>query len=400
MTTTAFKYAALDQSGRRKEGTVTALDQGDAFRRISASGLRPVTLRVSGGQTDIRTTRISLRDLAHFTYQFAVLVEANIPVVDGLHSIAEQESDPAMTAVIEDIARSITSGRSITDSIAIYRPLFGDAYVETVRAAESSAQLGPVLARLAETLERKHETNREFRAALTYPICVVAALVLASAFLLLFVVPKFGGMFAARQIDLPLPTIIVMGFSDLLREYWYVTVSLVLGGAFLIRYAWRNPQHHLRLDAAFHRVPVIREVLRATAVSRFAHVLSVCLRSGLMLPESLDMAARASGRPVMQEELLRVRRAIDQGSRPSEALTQCTYLPAFTRRMLASGGQADDLARMCDVVARHYDRELRNLTRNVATLIEPMLIAGLAGIVLLIALAIFLPMWEMSTVIG
>jgi len=400
MTTTAFRYRALDQEGRARRGLVSALDRNDAYRQLSATGLRPMTLRGTRANTESRPQKISLRDLAHFTYQFSVLVEANIPIVEGLHSIAEQESDPAMTGVIEDIARSITSGKSVTESIAVYRTLFGDAYVETIRAAESSAQLGPVLARLAETLERRHENNREFRAALTYPICVVGALILASAFLLLFVVPKFGGMFASRQIDLPLPTILVMGFSDFLRGYWYIVAGAIIAGVLIIRRCWNDPKQVVRIDSLLHRIPVFSDVLRATAVSRFSHVLSACLRSGLMLPESLEMSARASGRPMMRIALQKVRHDIDEGLRPSDALRKCTYLPAFTRRMLASGGQADDLARMCDVVARHYDRELKHLTRSIATLIEPVLIAGLAGIVLLIALAIFLPMWEMTAVIG
>ncbi|MCI0365425.1 MAG: type II secretion system F family protein [Phycisphaerales bacterium] len=399
MSELAFQYQAIDRKGGKTKGVLRASDRNDAYRQVRAAGLQPLNIKAVRSREG-RRKRVTIKDLSHVTYQFSVLLEARISIIDGLRSIAEQENNHRLRRVLNDVADRIAAGASVTDAIGTYRDLFGEVYVETVRAAEASGNMTLILSSLAEMLDRQYEISKNVKGALMYPICVIAALCLAVLFLMLFVVPKFGTMFAARGIELPVPTKILIGFSDFVRTYWYA----ILGGGFglfwSVRKSWRNPITRRKMDTFMHRVPFLRSVLKGVAISRFANVLGISLRSGLNLMQSLEMAGRASGRPLMVADAEKMREQVNLGGRLVDVLLTCSYLPAFTKRMLAAGEEAAELPKMCAVVARHYDREVTHLTKNVTTVIEPIMIVGLAGVVLLVALAIFLPMWNMTALIG
>ena len=401
MTQLSFNYRALNTSGKKVRGVVHAEDEREAYRQIVASGLQP--LKVNADRSEARGVvgrSVSSRDLAHLTFQFAVFMQARIPIADGLRSIAEQERNSRLRHVIEDVAAQIESGSSVSASLAPYRDLFGDVYVETIRAAEKSGNMIKVLNHLAEMLDSSYETTKRVKGALMYPACVVVALALAVTFLTIFVVPRFATMFASRGLALPLPTQIIVSFSDFVRSSW----PILLGGLFLgvlgVRWAWRHPVLRQRLDTWLHRIPGIGQILRHVAISRFAHIFGLTLQSGLSVLDALDMAGRASGRPLMQADAQKMKQQVNRGGSISDVVFTCTYLPAFARRMIVAGVEAAELPRMCEIIARHYDRELEYLTRNIATVIEPILIVGLAGIVLLVALAFFLPMWDMGVLIS
>ncbi len=400
MSQLAFQYKAINPRGAPTRGVLQAKDREDAYRQIVAAGLKP--LRITG-KTRLgfgRDKRITLKDLSHMTYQFSVLMEARIPIVDGLRSIAEQEAKPRLRGVMEDIATQIEGGSSVTEALSPHRDVFGEVYVETVRAAETSGSMIEVLARLASMLDRQYEIVKNVKGALIYPLCVIGALGLAVTFLMIFVVPRFAEMFASRGIALPLPTQFVIAVSDTLRTYWYLFLGAGLGSMWGVRRAWSIPEYRRRIDNWLHRIPYMRDVLQGLAVSRFSNVLGISLRSGLSLIDALEMGGRASGRPLLQIDAEKLRDQVNVGGRLSDVIITCQYLPAFARRMVSAGEEAGELPKMCEIVARNYDREVEHLTKNVATVIEPIMIVGLAGIVLLIALAIFLPMWNMAALIG
>ena len=399
MTQFAFQYQAIDRTGTRIKGVLRAENQSEAYRQVRAAGMQP--LRISSVRSRSgRRKKITLKDISHLTYQFAVLMEARIAIVDGFRSIAEQENNSRLRAVIMEVANHIEAGNSITTALSPHREVFGDMYIEMVRSAEATGNMTSMLGSLAEMLDRQYEMNKNIKGALMYPACVIGALTLAVTFLTMFVVPKFATMFASRGVELPIPTQILIGLSDVLRGYWYVIIGGLFGGAILLKRACRKPATRRKLDTWLHSVPFLRDVLRGLAISRFAHVLGLSLRSGVSMLEALEMAGAASGRPLMIADTEKMRGQVNQGGKLSDVLLTCTYLPPFTKRMLSAGEEAAELPKMCSIVARHYDREVAHLAKNVATVVEPILIVGLAGIVLVIALAIFLPMWNMAALIG
>src|SRR5262245_23490839 len=247
MTQIAFKYNALDRRGARTRGVLRADNQNEAYRQVRAAGLQPLhikAVRVRMG----RGRKVTTKDLAHFTYQFSVLMEARIPIVDGLRSVAEQESNPALRMVINEAADRIASGSTVTEALSANRELFGEVYIETIRAAERSGNMTLLLSSLAEMLEKQYEITKNVRGALMYPVCVVAALVLAATFLMIFVVPKFATMFQSRGIDLPVPTKILIGCSTFIRMYWYALLVGMGGGFWGFREAWRRPKSRRSID--------------------------------------------------------------------------------------------------------------------------------------------------------
>lgn len=401
-----FQYVAVDRSGQRTRGVVNAATRADAYRSLAGSGLTPVRLRAASGDggnagggvlAALKRDGVSKSEIAHFTYQLSVLLGARIPVVQCFRSIAEQEPNDKLRAIVLSIAQNVEAGNTITESIEPHARLFGTVYVETVRAAESSGNLVAVLEHLAEQVEEQQEMRRVVRGALMYPVAVLATLAIATLFLLTFVLPRFAEMFAERGVDLPWLTVALLAVGDALRHYWYAFLAGIGGVIALARIALRSPLWRERIDAALHRVPYLRAILVGLAVSRFAGVFGVCLRSGLGLIESLEMAGRATGRPMLQRDARVMVDQVRAGGRLRLVLDRCEYLPGFVKQLLAAGEETSEIPKMCGIAARHYSRETKHLTKNASTVLEPVLIAMLTGVVLVVALAVFLPMWDMAS---
>jgi type II secretory pathway component PulF len=347
-----------------------------------------------------RGTRIGPRDLAHLTHQLGVLVSSRIPLSEGLRSIADQERPGPLRETVDDIARRIETGEQIADAMNAHREAFGEIYIETIRAAERSGNLPKSLENLSEALERTQEMVRQVRGAMMYPICVSGVLALAMTFLIGFVVPRFARMFEQRNIDLPAFTRGLMRFGSSIQSYWWIYLVGIVVVVFTIRRTWQHPRGRIVIDTLLGRVPYLGDILRGLALTRFVRVLGLSISSGLGLIESLKLAGRSCGRPMMQRDAELMAVQVRTGGRLSEALPQCNQISGFTRRMLTAGEQSAELPRMCSIIARHYERETSHLVKNIATVIEPVMIVLIAGMVLVVALAIFLPMWDMVKLVG
>jgi type II secretory pathway component PulF len=302
--------------------------------------------------------------------------------------------------VITDLATRMQSGETLADALAAHRGVFGEVYVSCVRAAEKSGTLTAALDLLAQMLERQQELRQKVVGALMYPLCVLGLLVVAVGFLLGYVVPKFARMFESRGVELPAITKAMAAVGDSVQGYWFVYVGVIVGTVFGVRRAWRTAGGRARLEGLLHRVPRIGAVMQGLAIARFSRVLGLCLGAGLGLIDSLELASRAGGRAALTADVQRLMTQVRVGGRLGEVLTQCPFIPGFARRMYAAGETSAEMPKMCVLVARHYERESEYTAKNLSTLIEPLLIVGITGIVLVVALAIFLPMWDMAKLVG
>lgn len=400
MSAIPFEYRAYDAQGREARGTTSAMTRGDAFRQLVAKGLTPTWVQAAGAGSGSRGKRLRAKDLSHFTYQLSVLMSARIPLSEGLRSIAQQEKEGPLREMIQDITRRVESGESFAAAMHEHQHAIGEVYVETVRAAERSGNLTLVLEHLAEMIERTQEMARLVRGALMYPICVSSVLVLATTFLVGFVVPRFAEMFARRGNDLPLMTSVLMNVGQSMQSYWWAYLMGVGSVAWGVWWSRRSSAGRLWWDRLFHRVPYVNRILVNLGVSRFTRVLGLSLSSGLGLVESLTLAGRSSGRAMLMADVDQMVAQVQTGGRLTEVLNRCNYLTLFSKRMLAAGEQSAEIPRMCAVVSRHYDREATDLAKNISTVLEPVMIVVIAGVVLVIALAIFMPMWDMVKMVG
>jgi type II secretory pathway component PulF len=391
-----FKYKAIDASGQTVRGTIRALDEQDAYRRMSATGLTPLTVKVVKDRGPAFSwQQVKTADIVALTRELSVLVEARVPLDRGLVSIAEGDGKAALNSMILDIAAMIEAGQPMTKALEKYRSTFGDVYIETVRAAEKSGSLVAVMAHLAELLERQLETQQQLKRAMAYPIIVLSVIFIAVTVIIVFVVPKFGAIFESQGAQLPITTRVVQAIGDSVRAYWYLYAGAIISTIVTLMVMWKNSQGRLILETFLTKVPYVSKVIIAVTTGRFARVLCIGLQSGLDVIEALQMGGRATGRPVFINDCASMVDRLRQGENLADVLKATRYLPSFARRMMGAGKDASDLARSCDVVARHYDREASHLTKNVNTVIEPIMTVAMAGIVLLVALSVFLPMWGM-----
>lgn len=396
MSATSFAYLALDKDGSRRRGRVSALTRHDALRALSVDGLSPIQLRERRPVLASLTARpIRAAEIAAFTRELAVLVEAKIPLGPGLASIAESETNPTLRALILDLAGKIESGSSVTSAVESYAHVLGEVYVGTMRAAEQSGSLAAVATHLAELLDRQQESRAMLRRAMTYPAFVLLAVALALVVILVFVVPRFARVFEGSGIELPLATRIVQGAGLSLRSWWWAYGIGLVGVALAAMSALRTSAGRLAFEAALIRFPLVGRMLGATTTQRFSSVLGISLGSGLGLIESIEVSGRATGRPLFIRECASMVEALRRGEPLSRTLRESRYLPAFARRMLGTGTDSSDLARASRVVAAHYLRESEHLTKGVGAILEPVMTFLLAGVVLVVALSVFLPMWQM-----
>lgn len=398
MSVLTFDYRAIDRTGKHVRGHATASSENEAFRKLSQQGLTPTRLRqVIAGKS---RRGIKTKDICAFTSQLGVLVSARVPIGEGLLSIAEQENNPRMREVITDIAARIDAGEQIAASMEHHRAVFGDMYIQTIHAAEKTGNLPKVLDHLSSMLERAEETRRQVKSSLMYPMCVIVVLAIAVTFLLGFVVPKFARMFKARGVELPTITQSMMVIGDSMQQFWWAYLIVIGGSFFGVRSMLKRESGRAFFDDVLHRIPVIKGVLQSLAMSRFAHVMGLSISAGLGLIDSLELAGRASDRPKLMRDIDGVVANVRTGSRLNDALKPCPYVTSFTKRMISAGETSGELPRMCGIIANYYDKQTGHIAKSISTLVEPLLVVAIATVVLLVALAIFLPMWNMVNIMS
>lgn len=391
-----YKYVAFDQAGTSRSGTIRAIGEQDAKKRLTADGLTPTRIsRVVERGPAFSFQRTKLKDIAALTRELSVLVEARIPLGRGLLSIAEHESKPEMREMVLEIATMIESGSSVTTALEKYRHVFGDIYIETMRAAEKSGNLAQVTLHLADMLEKQMETSQQVRRALSYPVIVMAVVAIAVTVIIVFVVPRFAQTFAAHDIKMPLVTRIIQGLGVSVRHYWYAYLGVAGSAIVAAATAWRTTPGRHFFERLAYNAPYVGKILKAVTAGRFARVFSIGLGSGLGVIESLEMSGRSTGRPLFAIECETMADKLRQGGQLGDVIRASEQLPSFARRLIGAGKDSSEVSKACGIIARHYDAEASHLTKNINTIIEPMLTVALAGVVLLVALSVFLPMWQM-----
>ncbi len=400
MSTKRFNYKALDDSGKTVKSMINASSEDDAFSLLSNQGLTVLDVREGSSRDGFLLTqeRITPLEIALLTREMNALLEANIPLSRGLLSIGEHEKNKMLRDMVIDIASMIEAGEKITMAFSKYKDVFGEVYIETLRSAEKSGRMASVSAHLADMLERNIELRQMVRRAMSYPLIVISFVGLALSVIVIFVVPRFATIFESNGVELPLTTSVVRTIGDSVMTYWWayliVVVSIVVG---LVK-SWKSTNGRYRMEVVMHKTPYIGKVLTAVTTARFSSILSIGLESGIEVIEAIEIAGMATGRPVFQRECNDMCIEMRNGESLEDVINNSKTLPNFARRLIGSGKDSNELAKAGRIIARHYDRMADHLTKNINTVIEPMITIAMAGIVLLIALSVFLPMWQMISI--
>ncbi|MFK7882852.1 MAG: type II secretion system F family protein [Phycisphaerales bacterium] len=400
MAVTAYRYIGLDENGSRVSGVVQAVSESAAYQAVVEKQLTPVQVKSTRKGTSVtsRSLKISSQDIATLTREMSVLVEASIPISRGLRSIAEHEKRPMMRDMVTDIANQIEAGEKLTAAFGKHRDVFGDVYIETIRAAERSGTLSAVTAHLADMLERNIETNTQLKRAMTYPAIVVCFVALALSVIVVFVVPRFAVIFESNGVELPLATQVITFMGESVKQYWWAIGTVIVVGGYGFVSAWKNPRGRYHIERIGLCVPYVGDMLAAITAARFSRVLSIGLDSGIEVIESMEVAGRSTGRPVFARECQELCDRMKAGESMETVLADSRRLPSFARRLLSAGKDSHELSSAGRIIARHYDRISDHLAKNINTIIEPLITIAIAAVVLVVALSVFLPMWKMVSI--
>jgi general secretion pathway protein F len=405
-----YEYTALDRAGKNVAGIIDADSTVAARQKLRASGKFPVQVKETTAKAKSEAAasfslmpifnRVTPEDIHALTRQLATLLNAGIPLVGALDALMEQTTSPPLKRIIAQIKESVNEGNSLTVSLSKHPKLFSNIYINMVRAGEASGSLDVVLERLAEFGEHQQALKGRFQAALVYPIfmAIVGAGVLF--FLLSFVVPNLTRIFTEMKQVLPLPTTILIWFSDFMRSYWWVIVLLIVAIIFGIKEFIKRPKGRYAWDTLKLRLPVIGQINRKIVLSRFGRTLGSLLQSGVPLITSLEIVRNIVSNVLIGEVIDEAMEDIQAGKSLNLALSKSIWFPPVFRQMVSVGEQSGDLEGMLNKTADAYEREVETRITGMTALIEPIMILFMAVVVGFIVISILLPIFEMNQMVG
>jgi type IV pilus assembly protein PilC len=342
---------------------------------------------------EIRPARVKGTDLMHLSRQLAAFLRAGIPILDGLDLLAREASNATLRRALADVAEGLRQGEPLAEAFDRHPKVFPTAYRSMIRSAELSGSLDTVLDRLTVYIEREVAAKSQIRSAMTYPAVIVVLSVAVSLLLVTFVLPKFRVFFASFHQQLPLPTRMLLGVSDLVRHWWWAGLigSVVL--AVLATMYLRTDGGKLRRDRVLLRIPVIGDALTYSIVERFARVFSSMLQAGVPLGEAMTVAADATGNRPAAVKLLTARESMLRGDGIARPLAETGIFPAPARQMLRVGEDTGSLDEQLKTVASFYEKELDYKVKQITTLMEPAVLIIMGIIVGFVALALVSAMY-------
>ncbi len=392
---TAFTYTARTAQGDLKNATIEASSKDDAVAQLKKLRLNVIKVEEAAKSGSKTKGAISMRDIVIFTRQFSTMINSGLPLVQALDILSKQSENPVLQNVTRQVVFDVESGHTVADALAKHPNAFTELYVNMVAAGEAGGILDTILMRLATFMEKNDALVRKVKGAMIYPGVIMGVAGAAITVLLLFVIPTFESMFAAVGLALPLPTRIVIGLSNFLQSYWW---ALIAAGFFGFRglkgyYATSNGQ--LVVDRMLLKAPVLGDVLRKSAVSRFTRTLGTLISSGVSILDGLEITAKTAGNRVVSDAILASRTSIAGGDTISAPLAKSKVFPPMVISMIAVGEQTGGLDEMLSKIADFYDEEVDAAVSGLLSLLEPMMIVFLGVVVGGMVVAMYLPIFDM-----
>ncbi len=390
-----FSYTARTANGELRNAAVDAPSRDDAVAMLRRQRL--TVLKMDETRTVVRASRrrVTTRDVVVFTRQFATMINAGLPLVQVLDVLSNQSENPSLGAIAREVMFDVQSGKTVADALRRHPKVFSDLYVNLVAAGESGGMMDVMLNRLAVFLEKSDLLARKVRGAMVYPAVIMSVAGICVVILLWKVIPIFAGMFASSGAELPGPTQFVVGLSQLLIGYWWlillVGAVLAVGG----KQVYATPEGQLVIDRALLRLPVLGDLIRKSAVSRFTRTLGTLIGSGVSILEGLEITARTAGNRVMHDAILRSRTSIAGGDTIAAPLQRSGVFPPMVTSMIAVGEQTGGLDDMLAKVADFYDAEVDVSVSTLLSLLEPVMIVLLGVVVGGMLIAMYLPIFDM-----
>lgn len=397
-----YAYKVRDMSGKILSGTLDAENEGAVVTQLRGKNylimeLKPHKVNNSKISLPRLSKRVKAKELAVFCRQFATMMNAGVPILVSIRILGEQAENVKLKETLEKVITGLESGKSLADSLRPFPKVFPSIFVNMIETGEVGGILDEVLERLAAHFEREHDIYEKVKSAMTYPIAIMIIASVAIIFMLVFILPNFVSMLMENGAELPLPTKIVLGMSNILRNFWWLILLLFAGSSYGLKKALEKESGREFMDATILKIPVIGMLVQKMIVSRFSRTLGTMLRSGVPIIEALETTQKTTGNAVVAKGVKTAKENVTQGKGISQPLTDTGVFPPMVTQMIAIGEETGALDSLLEKVAIFYDREVDDLVSRLSSLIEPLMIVGIGLILGFIILAMMMPMFEIMT---
>jgi type IV pilus assembly protein PilC len=400
-----YTYRVRNRQGEIFQDQMEGTDSSGIVAELRQQGLLVIDVKEESlARRDILgfMKKVKLKDLVVFSRQLATLINAGLPIVRSLHVLSEQTGNQQLKNVVVQVRKEVEAGLSFSQALEKHPEVFSRLYVEMVKAGEIGGMLDGVLLRVADQLERDQELRRKVKSAMMYPTFVLAFAILAASIMLIFIVPVFAGLFEDLGGTLPLMTRIVMGISDILTSFWGVLVYAAMGAAVFAFFRWKKTENGRRVWGRISlKIPAkIGETVQKVALARFARTLGTLSAAGVPILQAIEITATSSGNWVVEKALLKSRDAIREGIPIYKPLEDEPVFPPMVTRMIAVGEETGDIDGMLGKIGDFYESEVDATIKALTSIIEPIMIVVVGGIVGTIVISMYLPMFKIFELIG
>jgi len=393
-----FTFSGKDASGQKISGERMAPNKQALGQALRRERITPGAIREKGKEFAMPTFgsgRVKVKEIAIFFRQSSVMIDAGLPLVQCLEILAANQENQSFQKTLTGVRTTVEGGATLANAMRGYPNVFDDLTTNMIEAGETGGILDVILQRLATYVEKAVRLKSAVKSALIYPVAVVGIAGLIVAALLKWVVPIFANLFAGLGVALPLPTRIVIGLSGFVGSFWWVIIAAAVGLVFGLKQIRKSPRGRYYFDKTLLYIPVIGSLLRKIAVGRFTRTLGTLITSGVPILEGLAITARTSGNAVLEEALMKVRKAIEEGRTIVDPLRECGVFPNMVTQMIGVGEATGAMDSMLQKIADFYEEEVDAATRDMLAMLEPVII-GLLGLTIGgIVIALYMPLFAM-----
>lgn len=399
-----YQFEARDTRGRIFKGELDAPNENEARVRLRAQKMMPI--RVSAAVQKVSVSKklggssVNLKELQIFTRQLATLLGSGIPILQSLEVLAQSQRSAGLTVAIKSMVNDINQGRRFGEAMAEHPLVFDRLYVNMIKAGEEAGNIDQILNRLAIYIEKSAKIKGQIKGAMVYPIVILVVAFTVVAGLMIFVIPKFEGIFKSSGQELPGLTKMVISMSGFFMSYWWVIIGGIVGAVFLLINYYRTEDGRKTIDSILIDVPYMGTLIQQSAIARFTRTLATLLTSGVSILEALEIASRVTGNVVLETALVRSREAISEGKSLTVPLMKEKYIPKMVTQMIGVGEQTGALDQMLNKVADFYEDEVDVAVAALTSVMEPLLMVVLGVIVAFIVVAMYLPIFNMAGTVG
>ena len=398
-----YQYVALNRTTNQKvSGTVDVVSEAAGLAMLKERGLLVTSMQPTKARTTRKRTRrkrVGIDDLVIFCRQMATIVNAGLPLIEGLNILGEQMENPTFRSVVKQIEKDVEGGSTLTEALARHPRIFNALFVNLIKAGEASGMLDEILAQLAIYLEKAASLQRKVKAATIYPSVVMSVAAIVVTVLMVYVIPVFEGIFQGFGAKLPLPTEVLITISHFIRDYWYLLLAILFGSFFFLKRVLATEHGRMAFDRMLLKMPILGMLFRKVGVAKFSRTFSTLLRSGVNILVALEIVARTAGNKVIEKAIDNMRASIKEGESIAGPLRDSNVFPPMVTRMIDVGERTGALDEMLTKIADFYEDQVDTAVAGLTQMLEPVILVFLGVIVGGILIAMYMPMFAMTNII-